>query len=454
MILRASFCASVNSRWCKTEPQNSVHVCGSVSIARSNYPRSADLSQNYLREENKPSPELRRQHQPQSTHIPQNYLKREQKPTSVPTEELRQQYPQNADLPRYYSTKEKKPFPIPVLELRRAARERLKRMKGKPRRPTPPPRNGMLVKSLIPVAYEVMNARVLLINNLKRLMKVIPVLACKYCTEVHVGSVGHPFKSCRGLRANHRYGLHAWAMAKVEDVFVPMESYHLHDRLGRRITHQERFAIARVPAVVELCVQAGVDLPDLSTKRRRKPVIRLGRNEIIDADEDDLPEPEPSKLITPIMDEIPDSEIAPPSNTEETVALSEETLTAWETLRGGVAKLMRKYPVRVCGYCPEVHVGPSGHKAQNCGAHKHQQRNGQHGWQAAVLDDLILPKYVWHVPATASELQWDLRHFYGQAPAVVELCAKGGAVVPDCYKPTMRLDIGIPTNSREAEMVV
>ena len=92
---------------------------------------------------------------------------------------IRSNYPQNADLPRYYSKREKKPFPIPIVELRRAARERLKSAKGKPRKPTPPPRNGMLVKSLIPVAYEVLNARVMLINNLKKLLKVVPVQACK-----------------------------------------------------------------------------------------------------------------------------------------------------------------------------------------------------------------------------------------------------------------------------------
>lgn len=92
---------------------------------------------------------------------------------------VRCDYPQNADLPRYYSKREKKPFPIPVLELRRAARERQKSYRGKPKRPTPPPKNGMLVQSLIPVAYDVFNARILLINNLKRLMKVVPVHACK-----------------------------------------------------------------------------------------------------------------------------------------------------------------------------------------------------------------------------------------------------------------------------------
>ncbi|XP_020101922.1 APO protein 2, chloroplastic-like isoform X2 [Ananas comosus] len=367
---------------------------------------------------------------------------------------VRSNHPQNADLPPYYSKREKKPFPIPIVELRRAARERLKKAKGKPRRPTLPPRNGMLVRSLIPVAYEVMNARISLSNNLRRLMKVVPVQACKHCNEIHVGSTGHPFKTCRGMQSDHRKGQHEWTRASLEDVFVPIEAYHLFDRLGKRISHEERFSIPRIPAIVELCIQAGVDLPDLPTKRRRKPVIRVGKSEIIDADEDDLPDPEPDKHKKPIIHEIPESEIFPPSNSEETTSLSKETLEGWETLREGADRLMRKYAVRVCGYCPEVHVGPSGHKAQNCGAFKHQQRNGQHGWQAAVLDDLIPPRYVWHMPESGEELQRELRNFYGQAPAVVEICMQGGAEVPEKYKATMRLDVGIPASLREAEMVV
>lgn len=86
---------------------------------------------------------------------------------------------QNADFPPSYSKREKKPFPIPVLELRRRAKERAKKAEGKPKRSLPPPKNGMLIKRLIPVAYKVYNARILLINNLKRLMKVIPVKGCK-----------------------------------------------------------------------------------------------------------------------------------------------------------------------------------------------------------------------------------------------------------------------------------
>ncbi|OVA10251.1 APO domain [Macleaya cordata] len=369
---------------------------------------------------------------------------------------IKSNYPQNADFPRYYSKKEKKPFPVPVVELRRAARERQKSRKGKPKKPVLPPRNGLLIQKLIPVAYEVLNARVTLINNLKKLLKVVPVHACKWCNEIHVGPVGHPFKSCRGQRTELRKGHHEWGEATVDDIFLPVEAYHLFDRLGPRIAHEERFSIPRLPAIVELCIQAGVDLPEFPTKRRRKPVIRLGKSEIIDANEDDLvdiTQEIPKKYM--LNEVLRDSEIESPSNAEETTLLAEETLEAWDKMRQGAQRLMKKYLVRVCGYCPEVHVGPSGHKAQNCGAYKHQQRNGQHGWQAAVLNDLIPPRYVWHVPdVKGPPLQRELRNFYGQAPAVVEMCVQGGAVAPEEYRSTMRLDVGIPSDVREAEMVV
>ena len=141
---------------------------------------------------------------------------------------------------------------------------------------------------------------------------------------------------------------------------VPVDAFRLFDRLGRRIPHEERFSIPRIPAVVELCIQAGVDLPEFPTK-----------SEFIDADESELPDPVPEVPKTPLLTEIPDSEIEAPSSAEETALLAEETLKAWDKMKGGAKKLMRMYPVRVCGYCPEVHIGPSGHKAQNCGAHKH-----------------------------------------------------------------------------------
>ncbi|KAH8481852.1 hypothetical protein H0E87_029364 [Populus deltoides] len=365
------------------------------------------------------------------------------------------EHPQNADFPRNYSRKEKKPFPIPIVELRRAARERLKKSKGQPKGQVPPPKKGLIVQSLLPLAYDVFNARITLINNLRKLLKVVPVHACGWCDEIHVGLEGHPFKSCKGKRATLRNGLHQWTNAAIEDVLVPVEAYHLYDRLGKRITHEERFSILQIPAVMELCIQAGVHIPEYPTKRRRKPIIRIGKREFADADESDLPEPPLEVPLKPLLTEISISEAVAPANEEEKTLLAEETLQAWEKMRKGAKRLMQMYRVRACGYCPEVHVGPSGHKAQNCGAHKHQQRNGQHGWQSAVLDDLIPPRYVWHVPDVVGlPLRRELRNFYGQAPAVVEICFQAGAAVPDQYKSTMRLDIGIPSSVKEAEMAV
>lgn len=278
---------------------------------------------------------------------------------------------------------------------------------------------------------------------------------CRFCSEIHVGPVGHPFKSCRGTQANIRKGLHEWTHAHFEDILTPVEAYHLSDRLGKRITHEERFSIPRIPAVVELCIQAGVEIPEYPTKRRRKPIIRIGRKEYVDADESELPDQIPENPPKPLLTEIPDSEIVAPVDKEEIVQLAEETLQAWERMRKGAKRLMGMYRVRVCGYCPEIHVGPQGHKAQNCAAHKHQQRNGQHGWQSSVLNDLIPPRFVWHVPdVNGPPLQRELREFYGQAPAVVEMCIQAGAALPEQYKSTMRLDVGIPSTMQEAEMVV
>ncbi|KAI3751373.1 hypothetical protein L2E82_22457 [Cichorium intybus] len=308
--------------------------------------------------------------------------------------------PQNVDLPRYYSKKEKKPFPVPIVELRRAARERMKSRKGQPKRVAPPPpKNGLLVQSMIPLAYAVLNARTKLINNLKKLLKVVSVQAYKYCNEIHVGPVGHPFRSCQGQNLSIRKGKHEWVDAVVEDIIVQIKAYRLYDRLGKHISHEERFSVPRIPALVELCIQAGVELPKYPTKRRRNPIIRINKSEFIDVDESELPDPTPESPIPKLLTELQD----------------------WE----------------------------------NCGAYKHQQRNGQHRWQAAVLDDLIPPRYVWHVLNVAEPLlQKELRNFYGQATAVVEICIQGGAAVPEEYKGTMRLDVGIPSSVREAEMVV
>ncbi|KAF9588234.1 hypothetical protein IFM89_008634 [Coptis chinensis] len=126
-----------------------------------------------------------------------------------------------------------------------------------------------------------------------------------------MGPAGHPFKSCRGQQTEHHKGLREWTKATVDDLILPVEAYHLYDRLGNLITHEERFSIPRIPAINELCIQAGVNLPKLPTKRR-KPVIRISKSEIIDANEDDLLDPMPEVSPEPILTEIPVSEIVSP----------------------------------------------------------------------------------------------------------------------------------------------
>ncbi|CAH2052859.1 unnamed protein product [Thlaspi arvense] len=78
-----------------------------------------------------------------------------------------------------------------------------------------------------------------------------------------------------------------------------------------------------------------------------------------------------------------------------------------------------------CGYCSEVHAGPWGHSVKLCGEFKHQWRDGKHGWQDALVDEIFPPNYVWHVR--------DLK----EHPPSGSL--KSGARVPQCYKAMMRI---------------
>ena len=138
--------------------------------------------------------------------------------------------------------------------------------------------------------------------------------------------------------------------------------------------------------------------------------------------------------------------------------LASRTLQSWLDMRSGVARLMKKYSVHTCGYCPEVQVGPKGHKVRMCRATKHQQRDGQHAWQEATVDDLVPPGYVWHVVADPDggddppPLANELKRYYGKAPAVVELCVQAGAPVPAAYRSMMRLDV-VPPARDEYDLV-
>ncbi|KAL3699396.1 hypothetical protein R1sor_017418 [Riccia sorocarpa] len=409
-----------------------------------------------------------------------------------------QNLPQNVDLPPVYPKKKKKPFLVPMKVQR-------KRPPPSPGLYAKPPANGLLVQKLIPVAYTVMRAKGICDKGVARLVQELPVRTCRYCTEVHVGPVGHNLRTCRGPKANARNSRHDWLKGSVDDVLVPVEAYHLEDRLDIPINHDQRFDVERILAVEELCIQAGYENPRYTTKRYTEPVVPKHRKRLEDAtwsgeiydmsykvkesntnkSAHPLDETGWTELTTPetpgqvkakkekfvIEDEEEDetteggnvsapqppkfgAELLEIGDEDDLRTVAEKTLIAWEILRDGARRLMSKYRVVACGYCPEVHVGPRGHRARNCGAFKHQWRDGKHGWQDAALDELIPSQYVWHVrDKNAPPLEAALKRFYGKAPAIVELCVQAGVEVPDKHKPLMRLDIAVPT-IEEVELVV
>ncbi|XP_021287920.1 APO protein 1, chloroplastic isoform X2 [Herrania umbratica] len=314
-----------------------------------------------------------------------------QRPRQYPAGKKQGVYSQNVDLPPVLPKKKKKPYPIPFKKIQRAARKDKKLAERGLEKPLQPPKNGILVPDLIPVAYDVLDAWKVLIKGLAQLLHVIPVYGC------------------------------------------------------------------RIPAVVELCIQAGVDIPEYPSRRRTKPIRMMGKK-VIDRG-GYVDEPKPWRSVDPSSSSIVDLDTcgacgrfpAPPL--EDVPSIAQETMNAHEIVRSGVMTLMRKYTVKACGYCSEVHVGPWGHNAKLCGEFKHQWRDGKHGWQDATVAEVFPPNYVWHVrDPKGPPLRGALKRFYGKAPAVVEVCMQAGAQVPSRYKPMMRLDIIVP-ESDEASLV-
>ncbi|KAL6899759.1 hypothetical protein ACP4OV_006417 [Aristida adscensionis] len=408
-----------------------------------------------------------------------------------------------ADVPRPGRRWERKPYVTPMKVLiRRAKEERRLRLENPCRVLERPPDNGLLVPHLVEVAHRVHRARERLLHGLTRLVEGddgIPVQRCRFCAEVHVGRAGHEIRTCEGRDSGARNSLHVWRPGSVRDVVGFPYCYHLFDRVAKpRVVHKEKYDVPRLPAILELCIQAGVDVERYPTKRRTRPVYSI-EGRIVDFEPDEggdsntATQPEPSGCTqlsppaTPIAissastdggdkQESEEHEIivglsspaAPiavssaPAHVDsrqegdEAITMGElasRTLQAWLDMRWGAARLMKRYGVLTCGYCPEVQVGPKGHKVRMCRATKHQQRDGQHAWQEATVDDLVRPNYVWHVagpgaPPPANEL----KRYYGKAPAVVELCVQAGATVPAAYRSMMRLDV-VPPARDEYDLV-
>ncbi|KAJ4877445.1 APO protein 3 [Raphanus sativus] len=328
--------------------------------------------------------------------------------------------PLYADVPKPRKDKsERKPYPTPMKELIRRAKEEKELRRSQPCRVLEdPPDNGLLVPELVHVAHGVHRCRASLLSGLSRIVhRHVSVHRCRFCSEVHIGKEGHGIRTCTGPGAVQEAPL--------------------------IVLHDERFTVPRISAVLELCIQAGVDLEKFPSKRRTKPVYSI-EGRIVDFEEVvNNGDSETAVTTTPLQE---DERCVSSAEEKSLKELSIETMDSWFEMVTGVKELMGRYKVWTCGYCPEIQVGPKGHKVKMCRATKHQMRDGMHAWQEATIDDVVGPNYVWHVrdPDDDSALDNSLQRFYGKAPAVVELCVQGGAPVPDQYKSMMRLDVVYP----------
>ncbi|KAE8670893.1 APO protein 3 [Hibiscus syriacus] len=369
--------------------------------------------------------------------------------------------PVYSDVPKPRPGKsQRKPYPTPMKELIERAKQEKELRKSQPCRLLEhPPANGLLVPELVDVAHRVYRARQLILAGLSKLVQFIPIQRCRFCYEVHIGPVGHEIRTCTGPKSGSRSATHVWRKGRGSDVIFFPKSFHLYDRVGKsRVVHDDSHSVPRIPAILELCIQAGVDVEKYPSKRRTKPVYSI-EGRIVDFESVVGVDEMESNLF---LKNVNDSEVGVlrrDSNLElndeyiNLIELSTMTLNSWFEMIGGAKKIMEKYSVWTCGYCPEVQVGPKGHKVRMCKASKHQSRNGLHAWQEATIDHLVGPNYVWHVrDLNGPPLRNDLKRYYGKAPAVVELCVQAGAPVPDQYKSMMRLDV-VPPERDEVDLV-
>lgn len=252
----------------------------------------------------------------------------------------------------------------------------------------------------------------------------------RYCPEVYIGDKGHHIKSCYGFKRIKKNEEHKWINATVMDILSPVEAFHLRTMFQPTIRHEQRFDFDRIPAVVELCSQAGAEVSE-EILYNHKQIL----NSVID------------------RDQTVDDNGRLDGFEGRLAQVGQLTLDAWERLRLGVKKLLLVYPAKVCEHCSEVHIGPSGHKARVCGIFRYEGWRGGHKWKKAEVDDLVPPKIVWHRRPQDPDVLVDTgRGFYGHAPAVVELCMQAGARVPKNYFTMMKLH-GLPPKIVEEQGV-
>ncbi|OIW04723.1 hypothetical protein TanjilG_06715 [Lupinus angustifolius] len=362
------------------------------------------------------------------------------------------------ELPKKLNKSERKPLVTSFNELKRQARLKKKEIQNVHEIILEPPENGLLVQQLVPIARQVYAARSELLSTVSTLVKYTAIYTCSLCREVHVGHPPHKIRTC-DVKGSLSSKEHSWVKGGIEHVLPLVESFHLYDRIGRAVSHKEMLKVDRIPAIVELCVQAGFDIPEYPTRRRTFPVYCVA-GRVIDFEKRFPKEASLGKDIDTCgfwhkkkrLHEVTNSMEL---HSDDIQAIAVRGMQAWEKMCSGASKLMEKYAVQTCGYCPEVQVGPKGHRVRNCQAYKHQMRDGQHAWQEATINDLVPPVYVFHVrdQKHGEPLVNELKKYYGMLPAVVELFAQAGAPVGKSFASTMREDVVVPETSEEKWVV-
>ena len=91
----------------------------------------------------------------------------------------KKQEPQNVDLPELHPKNKKKPFPVPIKKMLQASRRDKRLAQMHIEKPLDPPKNGLLVLELVPVAHEVLDNWKVLIRGLSQLLNVVTVYGCR-----------------------------------------------------------------------------------------------------------------------------------------------------------------------------------------------------------------------------------------------------------------------------------
>ncbi|GLJ23150.1 hypothetical protein SUGI_0436930 [Cryptomeria japonica] len=171
---------------------------------------------------------------------------------------------------------------------------------------------------------EVLNARAVLIEGVSKLLKVVPLKACRWCPEIHVGHIGHRIRTCRSYERGAKNVEHEWMEGSINDILIPVESFHLRNRFQTVIEHDEMLEYDRIPAIIELCIQAGAEIPEYLAKKTDNSFSENALTYNFSDNTRDkvrqvLVNEERSQFSSPLLEELSD--------------LARRTLYAWETMR-------------------------------------------------------------------------------------------------------------------------